>query len=117
MEWESSRQASQAPPGDGGAASGAAGADLPEQLGREDIRRGMLAIRPAATACYQREHRAGTALVSLIIDPEGTVRSTELVGVLAGTPTGACVTEAVRQARFPRFKGAPMSVTYPFVIE
>lgn len=115
------RQASQAPPGDGGAAGGAAGAatgeDLPEQLGREDIQRGMLAIRPIVTACYQREHRAGTAIVSLIIAPDGTVSSTEIRGVLAGTPTGACVTDAVRQARFPRIKGVPTTVTYPFIIQ
>jgi hypothetical protein len=57
--------------------------------------------------------------VRLSIAPDGRVRSATVRGAFSGTPTGACVTAAVRAARFAPFRG-PASLTiseYPFVLQ
>lgn len=97
-------------------AAPAGGDDLPEQLGRDEIKRGMAAIQGRALACYQQYHVPGTALVQVVIGKNGRVTSTEVKGVLSGTPTGECVAKAVRGASFGKFKGDSMSITYPFIL-
>jgi hypothetical protein len=46
----------------------------------------------------------------------GRVASARVKGTFAGTPTGACIRAAVKQARFPRFSGPAMKIVYPFVL-
>jgi hypothetical protein len=55
-------------------------------------------------------------MVSLNIIPSGKVESANVVGALAGTPSGDCVAKAVRNATFGKFSGRAMSVQYPFVL-
>jgi len=44
------------------------------------------------------------------------VTRAETRGELSNTPTGACVAAAVREARWPRFRQAPMRLHYPFLL-
>lgn len=96
------------------AAEPAADANLPDQLDRSDVLAGMKAVTPKATACYQQYHVPGIAMVSVVIAKSGKVQSASVGGALAGTPTGDCVAKAVKTASFKQFKGAPMSIQYPF---
>jgi len=87
----------------------------PDQLSRDQIKCTMANARPAAQACFQRFGASGAALVAVVIAPDGSVSSADTKGALAGSPPGACIADAIRQARFPQFTGAPMSITYPYV--
>jgi hypothetical protein len=107
----SSRKPAQEDSGGGGSDS-----NLPDQLGRDDIKKGMGSVQSKAKACFQQYHVPGTALVAVVIGQSGKVQEADVKGVLAGTPTGDCVQKAVKGASFGRFKGSPMSVTYPFVL-
>lgn len=91
-------------------------ATLAEHLTRNDILAGMRSVQSRVAACYGQYHVPGTALVSLSIAPSGKVESANVVGGLAGTPSGDCVTRAARAATFARFFGPAMSVQYPFVL-
>ena len=44
----------------------------------------------------------------------GRVSNSNVQGTFAGTPTGDCVAKAVKSASFPKFKGSPQTVTYPY---
>lgn len=89
---------------------------LPAQLDRDAIKKGVSTSMRAAKACYQTYHVPGTALAALVIGGSGRVQSVATKGVLAGTPTGNCVAKALAQARFARFSGPAMKVTYPIVL-
>jgi hypothetical protein len=55
-------------------------------------------------------------MVALVIGKSGRVSSANVGGALAGTPTGDCVSRAVKGASFKKFKGSPMSISYPFIL-
>ena len=86
------------------------------QLSRDDVKHGMGAIQAKAVACFQKFHAPGTATVSMVIGGSGKVTSAETKGGFAGTPTGDCVAKAAHAASFPKFRGQPMSVAYPFML-
>jgi hypothetical protein len=83
-----------------------------EKLDREDIARGMAAIRGDVKACSPARH--GIAKVRVTIAGSGRVRSTLVTGVFQGTPEGSCIARTVRKARFPSFNGPPVTVDFPF---
>jgi len=85
---------------------------LPEELTKQQIVAGMQGVRSRVRECFDRYRVPGTAVVRVSIAPEGRVHSATVRGVLAGTPTGACLAAAVRSARFPRFRG-PANLTIP----
>lgn len=89
---------------------------LPANLTRDDILKGMQGIQPQVSSCFAQYHVPGTALVSMTISGSGRVSKANIVGPLAGTPTGDCVGKAVRGASFSRFSGKAMSVQYPIVL-
>lgn len=89
---------------------------LPEHLTRNDILTGVRSVQSRVAICYGQYHVPGTAMVNLNIAPTGKVESANVVGALAGTPSGDCVTKAARAATFARFSGPAMSVQYPFVL-
>jgi predicted Zn finger-like uncharacterized protein len=93
-----------------------ADSNLPDQLGRSEIQRGMRGIKAKVQGCYDRYKVPGMANVQVRIGRNGRVSSARVKGMFSGTPTGACVQAAARSARFPRFKGSPMSITYPFIL-
>ena len=89
---------------------------LPQTLGRAQIHAGMRAIKRRLQGCYARYKTPGLANVQVTIGRNGRVSSARTKGMFAGTPTGACVQVAARSARFDRFKGAPITITYPFIL-
>jgi len=76
----------------------------------------MRSIKGKVQGCYDRYKVPGLASVQITIGRAGRVTSTKVKGVFAGTPTGACVQKAARSARFPKFKGTPITITYPFIL-
>jgi len=68
---------------------------------------GMNAVRPQINACYERFQVPGMAVVKVVVAETGRVWSAHVTGTFEGTPTGACVEAAVKNAWFPpsdRFK-------------
>jgi len=89
---------------------------LPEQLEKSQIVGGMSGVKGKVGSCYDQYKVPGMASVNVTIGKSGSVSSATVGGSFAGTPTGACVEKAVKSAHFPKFKGAPMSLTYPFML-
>ena len=90
--------------------------NLPESLTKSQIQGGMRKTKTRVQACYDRFKVPGLARVSITIGRGGRVSSAKVKGVFAGTPTGDCVKKATRSARFPKFKGSPITITYPFIL-
>ena len=88
------------------------GPDTP--LSSDDIKRGMSAVAGKAKACFAGTE--GTATVQLTVAPSGRVQKAAVTGLFAGTPTGACVEQAVRAATFPPFDGEPQNFAYAYLI-
>ncbi len=94
----------------------AARSQRPRTLSRRIIRRGMLGIKGKVQDCYDRYKVSGRAKIRLVIGRSGRVTRSSLRGTFAGSPTGKCVKRAVSRALFPRFRGKPISITYPFIL-
>lgn len=55
-----------------------------------------------------REGYGGNISIGVVVDASGSVQKVNLLGPLAQTPTGKCIADRVRQARFPAFtEGGP----------
>jgi hypothetical protein len=76
----------------------------------------MRGIKGRVQGCYDRYKVPGLANVQVKIGRDGRVKSARVKGMFAGTPTGACVQSAARSARFAKFKGSPITITYPFIL-
>ena len=74
----------------------------------------MSAVAGKAKACFAGTQ--GTATVQLTVAASGRVQKATVTGLFAGTPTGACVEQAVRVATFPPFDGEPQSFAYDYLI-
>ena len=76
---------------------------------------------PAVKGCYEVEERAGTvgsgkAIVSLEIDPAGTVQNVSVEApAFAASKLPACIQSRARGWTFPRFTEGPKKFSYPFV--
>jgi hypothetical protein len=97
------------------AASGG-GADLPDSLGRSEVVAGMGKVKARVIACYDQYKVPGVANVALTIANSGKVQSANVTGTFAGTPTGDCVAKAVKGASFPPWRGAAMTINYPYML-
>lgn len=91
-------------------------AELPSSLSAQDLATAMAGIRPQVAACYARYQVPGRALLDYVVASNGLVQTVRLSGIFAGTPTGECVTEAARGARFPRFTTVRQQFSYPFFL-
>ena len=89
---------------------------LPERLTRSQILAVMNRTRDRVRSCHERYKVPGLARVQITIQRNGRISSVRVRGVFADTPSGACVARAVRTARFPRFLGAPINITFPFIL-
>jgi hypothetical protein len=96
--------------------SGGGDDSLPEQLEKGQIVGGMSKVKGRVAGCYDQFKVPGMASVNVTIQKSGAVSSATVGGAFAGTPTGSCVEKAVKSASFPKFKGSPMSLTYPFML-
>ena len=100
--------------GGGGSKSGGGGSDLPETLGRDDIKNGMATVKGRVAQCNDQYKTPGMVEVKIAINGDGAVTSAQVVGKFAGTPAGACVEKAVKNAKFKKWAGPSLSVKYPF---
>jgi hypothetical protein len=89
---------------------------LPEELPRDAIAEAMSAIRPQVFACFEKFKTPGTAELTYVVAGNGMVQSIRVGGSFDGTPTGECVLEAGKNARFRRFKAPRQQFTYPFFL-
>ncbi len=102
--------------GSSSSAPAASSSNLPETLSRGNIQKGMRSIKGQVQGCYDRFKVPGLASVQITIGRNGRVKGAKVKGVFSGTPTGSCVKKAARGARFPKFKGTPITITYPFIL-
>ena len=81
------------------------------------IRHNLAAVK----GCYEVEERAGTvgsgkAIVSLEIDPAGTVQPCHVEApAFADSKLPACISARARGWTFPKFTAGPKKFSYPFV--
>jgi membrane protein involved in colicin uptake len=97
-------------------ASGGGDENLPEQLDKGAIISGMGKVKGRVSGCFDQFKVPGTYMVSVTIANSGHVSSANVTGGFAGTPTADCVSKAVKGGSFPRFKGSPQTINYPFVL-
>jgi hypothetical protein len=90
---------------------------LPEQLSRQQVVRAMRAIESKIHDCFVEFETNGTATVRLVVQGDGRVDQLNVLAPFDHTPTGYCVKTAVQQGlSLPRFAGAKMTITYPFML-
>jgi hypothetical protein len=89
---------------------------LPSELSRTVIADSMSQIRGQVFACYEQHHAPGVVQLTYEVAGNGVVQSIKLGGAFDGTPTGACVLDAAKNARFPRFDAKIQTFTYPFFL-
>jgi hypothetical protein len=103
-----------APAGTSGTPRAAAGDSAPTALSRSQITLVMAGVQAQARACRDRHGEEGQIALKISVAPDGHVKNVETSGPLDGTPTGACVKQAVAAVRFPASPGVrfdyPLSV-------
>jgi hypothetical protein len=91
----------------------AARAEKAPTLERDDIVKGMTAVMPRARECYNQYKVPGVATVKITVSPAGRVTSAAVTGRFAGTPSGTCVENALKTARFPASAGRTFDYVVP----
>ena len=91
-------------------------ANLPEAPSRSQVASSLRAVSGQVRACGNGQH--GTAMTSVVVaGATGRVQSARVQGgPFAGTPAAACIANAVRGARFPRFQRSTFTVTFPYTL-
>jgi hypothetical protein len=70
-------------------------------LSKDDVTRGMSAVRPRLEACAHEHAIAGDVLVRIVISPQGSVASAQTVGFTGTDAAKTCLESAVKAAVFP----------------
>jgi hypothetical protein len=89
---------------------------MPPELSKALIADAMAKIRPRVFACYKKHQSPGTLELTYLVAGNGTVQSVAVGAAYAGTPTGQCVLDVAKDARFPAFKLDQQKFTYPFFL-
>ena len=89
---------------------------LPLKLTPKDVQAGLAPAAQAALACFRIYAVAGEAQFRIKISGRGVVTEIEQTGYFSDTPTGECMEEAIRAARFPATQKPSTTVNYPFVL-
>src|SRR5690606_21654501 len=93
----------------------AANPNLPETPSRADVARNLGRLLPQIRQCAGDQ--VGMAMARIIVRSDGTVGSVSVSGApFGGTPQGACMEGAIRNARFPPFRANTFQTSYPFSI-
>jgi hypothetical protein len=87
-------------------------AELPEKVPQDALATGLKSAEPALDACMSANHVTDRVVISMTIEPSGTVSATDAVGELAGSPFAACAFDAMKKIRFPQTK-TRMRLTVP----
>src|SRR5262245_24971333 len=88
----------------------------PMQLSKTLIADAMAKIRPQVFACYQQFKVPGMVELAFVVAGNGTVQAVSVAPAWRGTPTGACVKEAAKDAHFQPFQLDEQKFTYPFFL-
>ncbi len=91
--------------------------DLPEQLSMNQIRAAMGRVKGLVGSCYDQFQVEGRANVQMLITPNGKATKMKIKGKFFGTDTGTCVLKGVKKVKFPKFRGKPMTIKYPFILQ
>jgi hypothetical protein len=91
--------------------------DVKKELDRRDVSAALEGIQGEVRSCRELDGASGTVSVRFVVAPTGQVSSSQATGAHARSRTGSCVAGAVKGARFPAFEGAPVSFTYPFLLD
>ena len=81
-------------------------------LSQSDIVSAMKAVQPRVKECYDLHRVAGIANVIVSVSKGGEVAKATVTGKFGGTPSGACVEAAAKNAKFPPCEA--MSFPWPF---
>jgi hypothetical protein len=84
-----------------------------ERPSRSDVATALRRVQSAVDACTTD---VGHVTIRLTVANDGSVSAAHATGDYAGTPAGACMADAVREARFPAFTATPMTISYPFTL-
>jgi predicted Zn finger-like uncharacterized protein len=84
-------------------------------LSKSAVVAGMNSVKGKVSNCYSQFKVPGMAMVNVVIGKNGRVSSASVTGKFAGTPTGACVEQAVKTASFPPSDG--LTTPYPFQLK
>lgn len=89
----------------------------PAQLGKAEIQQAMAPVASKAqTMCAK--YSTGSVQVKVVVaGATGKVQSAETVGAFANSTAGNCVAALAKTAKFPKFKDATQSFTYPIVLK
>jgi predicted Zn finger-like uncharacterized protein len=79
-------------------------------LTQSDIVNAMKGVQPRVQSCANQYKVPGTAMATISVAAGGKVSKATVTGKFAGTPTGSCVEQAARAAKFP----ACQSMTFPW---
>jgi hypothetical protein len=85
---------------------------LPKSLTRAQVQSGLKRVAHKVKRCGKKS--SGILMMRVVIGKNGRVSQALPTGALAGSKTGKCAARAVRRARFPKFAGSRITVTYPF---
>lgn len=84
---------------------------LPSELSRDQVMAAMRKITPAVSECFGNTHGKATASFS-VVGKTGHVIGARVTGQTG--KVGSCIARVVRRARFPKFAGPRLKVSYPF---
>ena len=88
-----------------------------QSLNRSDIKSGINRVKSSVRRCYDKYKVPGMIRVGVTVKgSSGRVSSASIRGKFSGTPTGRCVSRAVRRAHFAKFARSSQSFTYPFIL-
>ena len=85
-----------------------------QRLGDEDVKEALDPVRQDIQRCAWRFQAQGGGKIAVDVAGDGTIRTAEVRGDFAGTPTGNCVVNAVRKAKFRAFKRDHQLIVFPF---
>ena len=94
--------------------SSGSSSSLPDAPSRDDVKTALQGVSGAVKGC--RQDAGGLATVDVTFSGK-TGRATGArvaSGPFKGTPVGACIEDAVKRARVPRFKQSSFKVTFPY---
>lgn len=67
-----------------------------------EMKKAMKPVIEAAKKCYAKEQRKGSAKLHIVVAADGSLAQYEQKGDFTGSPTGACIDFAMKNADFPK---------------